>query len=127
LESVLPNMRPLVASHVIAVFKNIWADLWGARLEYILSNAIHALLEVDGSTLLAIPRLLSDKAYRRRIVSQVKDPLIKHFWVEEYEKYPPDFQKEAIAPIQNKVGQFLTSKPIRHIVGQVKIRLSLDS
>jgi len=123
LGSVAPDLRPLVADHVIAVMRNIWADSWGPRLEYILSNAVRALLEVEGSTLLAVPRMLSDQPYRARIVAQVKDPFIKHFWIEEYEKYPSDFQKEAIAPIQNKIGQFLTSRPIRHIVGQVKNKM----
>src|SRR4051812_33737819 len=85
LEAVSPTLRPLVASHVIAVFKNIWADSWGPRLEYILANAVHALLEVEGNTLLAIPRLLTDKAFRARTVAAVKDPVVRNFWIQEYE------------------------------------------
>src|SRR5262249_51704841 len=123
LEAVSPTLRPLVASHVIAVFKNIWADSWGPRLEYILANAVLALLEVEGNTLLAIPRLLTDNAFRAQIVASVKDPVVRNCWIQEYENHPLDFQNEAIAPIQNKVGQFLTSPPLRHIVGQVKNKI----
>lgn len=125
LESVAPTLQPLVASHVISVFKNIWQDSWGPRLEYILYNAVAALLEAEGSTLLGIPYLLANKVYRDRVVSQVRDPIIKSFWVQEYARYSPDFQREAIAPIQNKVGQFLTSAPIRNILGQVKSSIEM--
>ncbi len=68
LESVAPERRPLVTSHVISVFKNIWQDSWGPRLEYILANSIVSLLDVEGSTLLGIPRLLADKEFRRQVV-----------------------------------------------------------
>jgi hypothetical protein len=125
LESVDPSLRPLVASHVISVFKHIWADSWGPRLEFIFHNAVLALLDVEGSTLLGIPRLLADKTFRMRVLAQVRDPVVRNFWLQEYENYNPEFQKEAIAPIQNKVGQFLTSAPIRNIVGQVKSKMEM--
>lgn len=125
LESVEPALRPLVASHVLSVFKHIWADSWGPRLEYILHNAVLSLLDVEGSTLLGIPRLLADRAFRARVVAQVRDPVVKNFWLQEYDHYGVEFQKEAIAPIQNKVGQFLTSSPIRNVVGQVKSKMEM--
>src|SRR2546428_5241955 len=120
LESVQPSLRPLVASQVVTIFKNIWQDSWGPRLEYILHNAILSLLDIRDSTLLGILRLLSDKDYRTWVVSRIQDPLVKKFWTDEFDRYTPAFQKDAIAPIQNKVGQFLMSYPIRHIVGQVR-------
>ncbi len=125
LEQVAPELRPLVASHVISVFKNIWADSWGPRTEYLLHNAVISLLDVPGSTLLSIPRLLADKDFRARVVAQVHDPVVRTFWLQEYEAYSSDLRKEAISPIQNKVGQFLTSYPIRNIVGQVTSKISM--
>jgi hypothetical protein len=56
----------------------------------------------------------------------VKDPVIRDFFINEYEKYEPKFRQEAIAPIQNKVGQFLSSSIIRNIVGQPKSTLRID-
>ncbi len=126
LESVNPFLKPLVASCVISIFKNLWKDSWGPRLEYILYNSIISLLDVPGTTLLGVPRLLTDEKFRARVISQIKDPIVKNFWVNEYERYSLDFQKEAISPVQNKVGQFLTSPLIRNIVGQVKSKLDLQ-
>ncbi|MBU1203124.1 type IV secretion system DNA-binding domain-containing protein [Patescibacteria group bacterium] len=120
LESVDPSQRHLVVSGLIGVFQKIWADSWGPRLEYVLHHAISALLEYPGSTLLGIMRILTDKAFRKRVVEKITDPVVKAFWVEEYSKYPDRFQAEAIAPIQNKVGRFLSSSLIRNILGQVR-------
>ena len=120
LETVDESERHLVVSGLIGVFKKIWADSWGPRLEYVLHHAISALLEYPGSTLLGIMRMLVDKPFRKRVVDKLTDPVVKSFWVDEYSKYPDRFQAEAIAPIQNKVGRFLSSALIRNILGQVK-------
>ncbi len=130
IEKVDPEHRHLVASGLVGVFKKIWAETWGPRLEYVLRNAILALLEYPGSTLLGIMRILVDKAYRNKVVEKIEDPVIKSFWLEEFTKYPDRFMAEAVAPIQNKVGQFLTSPLIRNIVGQTRsaidIRKAMD-
>lgn len=118
MERVAPEYRHLVASGLVGVFKKIWADSWGPRLEYILRNAILALLEYPGSTLLGVMRLLVDKEYRKRVVDRVTDPVVKSFWVDEFTKWNDRVLQEVIAPIQNKVGQFLSSSLIRNIVGQ---------
>jgi len=125
LEKVDPTLRHLVASGLVGIFKKIWADSWGPRLEYVLRNAILALLEYPGSTLLGIMRILVDKEYRRKIILKVTDPVVKSFWTEEFPKYSGSFQTEAIAPIQNKVGQFLSTALIRNIVGQISPAFSL--
>jgi len=125
LERVDPSHRHLVASGLVGVFKKIWADSWGPRLEYVLRNAILALLEYPGSTLLGIMRILVDKEFRKRVVKRLTDPVVRSFWVNEYSRYPDRFQAEAIAPIQNKVGQFLSTSLIRNIVGQVKSKIDL--
>lgn len=125
LEKVDSSLRHLVSSGLIGVFKKIWADSWGPRLEYLLRNSILALLDYPDSTLLGINRILTDKAYRKKVVDKLQDPVVKAFWVEEYAKYPDKFATEAIAPIQNKVGQFLSSSLIRNIVGQVKSSITM--
>lgn len=119
-EKVGAKERHLVSSGLISIFKKIWADSWGPRLEYVLRNAILALLEQPDSTLLGVMRILSDKEYRKRAVENLTDPVVKQFWIEEFGKYSSKFEVEAVAPIQNKVGQFLTNPMIRNIVGQQK-------
>lgn len=131
MEAVNPEYRHLVASGLIGVFKKIWADSWGPRLEYILRNAILALLEYPGSTLLGVTRILVDKRYREKVVDKVTDPVVKQFWNEEFTKWNDRVLQEVISPIQNKVGQFLSSSLIRNIVGQTQssfdIREVMDS
>jgi CxxC-x17-CxxC domain-containing protein len=118
LELIDPQYKHLVASGLMGIFTKIWANAWSARMEYILNNTILALLDTPGSTLLGIPRMLVDKDYRQKIIANLKDPVIKAFWVHEYEAWQDKFRNEAIAPIQNKVGQFLSTSIIRNVVGQ---------
>ncbi|TAL19665.1 DUF87 domain-containing protein [Patescibacteria group bacterium] len=120
LEAVDDRHKHLVSSGLMGVFKKIWPDVWSARMEHILNNCILALLDYPGSTLLGINRILTDKEYRKRVVSKIKDPVVKQFWIDEYARWEDRFRNEAIAPIQNKVGQFLSASIIRNIVAQVK-------
>jgi len=123
--NVPPDGRHLVASGIVAAFKGIWRDSWGPRLEYILYNAVSALLECRNQTLLGVNRLLTDDAYRAKVVRQVKDPFIRAFWAQEYENYDERFKREAIAPIQNKIGQFLLNPVVRNILGQVRKKVDI--
>lgn len=120
IEKVAPQDREIVVSGLMGIFKKIWPDVWSARMEYILSNVLWALIEHPGTTLLGINRMLSDKKYRDKIVDGLKDPAIKAYWLNEFNNYPDKFREEAIVPIQNKVGQFISSPLIRNIIGQTK-------
>lgn len=124
-EQVDAHLRHLVASGLIGVFQKLWADSWGPRLEYILRNAILAILDFPGSTLLGVVRMLSDKNYRKRVVANIKDPVVKSFWEKEFASYADKFAAEAVSPIQNKVGQFLSSSLMRNIIGQVKSAIDI--
>src|SRR2546428_7932967 len=125
LESGQPALKPLVASGLISVFKKIWAESWGPRMEYILRNALLALLDLPASTLLDIPRLLDDDAFRGHVLAHVRNDQVRRFWLREYGNYPARFRAEAIAPIQNKVGEFLVNPILRSIVGQPKSTFDL--
>lgn len=120
-----PRHKHLVASGLMGIFTKIWANAWSSRMEYILNNAILALLDTPGTTLLGIPRLLVDKDYRQMIIGNLKDPIVKSFWVHEYEQWRDQFRNEAIAPIQNKVGQFLSTSIIRNVLGQPKSTIDI--
>ena len=124
-EQVEPHLRHLVASGLIGVFQKLWADSWGPRLEYILRNAILAILDFPGSTILGVVRMLSDKNYRKQVVANIKDPVVKAFWEREFSGYADKFASEAVSPIQNKVGQFLSSSLMRNIIGQVKSSIDI--
>jgi hypothetical protein len=125
LANVALDHRHLVASGIVSAFKGIWRDSWGPRLEYILYNAVAALLDCKNATLLGVNRMLTDDRFRARVVRQISDPFIREFWADEYANYDERFQREAIAPIQNKIGQFLLNPVVRNILGQVKTKVSI--
>jgi hypothetical protein len=120
MEDVGYDKRHLVVSGLLAAFRKIWVDAWSARMEYILSNTLLALLEYEGSTLLDVNRMLVNKNFRKKVVENVKDPIVKAFWVEEFATYTDRYTQEATPAIQNKVGQFTSNPLIRNIVGQAK-------
>lgn len=123
-----PSQKNLLGSGLLDAFKKHFEYSWGPRLEYLLNNSILTLLEVPGTTMMGITRLLSDKNYQKYIVHKIKDPVLKEFWEKEYKQMMgnPRLHTEAIAPIQNKVGRFLASSTIRHIVGQRTSSLDLE-
>ncbi len=118
--------KHLIASGLIGIFTKIWANVWSARMEYILANSILALLDTPGTTLLGIPRMLVDRDYRQKIINNLQDPVVKSFWVNEYEEWEARYRNEAIAPVQNKVGQFLNVSFVRNIVGQAKNTIDIE-
>jgi len=125
------HKRSLIASGLLGVFKKMYSESWGPRLEHILRNCLLALAETPNTSMLGIMRILVDQEYRRKIVSGISNPMVRSFWVDEFEKFNDRMRTEAISPIQNKVGQFLSSTMIRNIVGQVKstvnIRFMMDT
>jgi len=118
LESTSGEFRHLIASGMMGVFKKIWVDAWSARMEYILNNTLLALLEFPNSTLLDVMKMLTDKDFREKTTRALEDPMIKNFWVNEFGKYTDRYASEAVASIQNKIGQFISNPLIRNIIGQ---------
>jgi hypothetical protein len=125
LERVAPARRALVASLVLGVFKKIWSDFWGPRMEHILRNALLTLLDQPQATLADILRLLDNVPYRRQAVALVRNPQVREFWLREYEQYPWRLRAEAIAPIQNKVGAFVTHPVLNKILVQPRSNIHL--
>ena len=126
-----PDRQNLIASGLLGVFKKMYSESWGPRLEHILRNCLLALAATPNTSMLGIMRILVDEDYRRRIVSKLENPMVRSFWIDEFGKMQDKMRTEAISPIQNKVGQFLSSPMVRNIVGQVKstvnIRFMMDT
>ena len=121
------SQRDLIADGVVEVFKKQFGDSWGPRLQYILTNTIATALEAQGTTLLAVIRLLMDQNYRKFILKQVDDPILYKFWTEEFAQMAQNSKllSESVSPIQNKVGRFISSAVTRNIIGQVKSTIDL--
>lgn len=124
------QFHSLATSGLISAFKAIWAESWGPRLEYILHNAVFALLSHQGSTLADVLRLLEDGQFRKEVVAGVRNSQVRNFWLYEYDCYPTRLRLEAIAPIQNKIGAFLTNPVLSRVLTsegeQVRLRRVMD-
>lgn len=117
--------RSLIASWIVWIFKRIFWTSWWPRLEHILRNTIMSLLEYPGATLLSVPLMLTSDVYRNRVLSKVTDPVVKKFWSSEFDRMSPTQKVEAVSPILNKVGQFLSSPILRNVLGQTKNSFSM--
>lgn len=125
LEHVDDDFKGMVASGFVGIFKKIFGESWGPRLEHILRNTVLALLDYPESTMLDIPKMLTDNHFRDKVVDKIKDPVIRDFWVNEFAAYDAKFRTEAVSPILNKVGQFLSTSTIRNIVGQPHSKINI--
>ena len=115
-----PAMKNHISSELVGVLKRMFENSWGPRLEYILRYAILGLLDYEGATMLDITRLLVEKDFRKRVIREIDDPVVKNFWTTEFASWNDKFAAEAVAPILNKVGAFVANPIIRNIVGQKK-------
>ncbi len=127
LEVKNPAYRELISSGIVSIFYKLYHLSWGPRLEYILRNTILTLLSVPNSTLLQVPEILTNDNYRAKIVEKMSDHVLKNFWINEFAKMSPQMRVEAISPILNKVGQFLSSQTIRNIVGSPVSTVDLET
>ncbi len=127
LEVVNPAFRELVASGIVSIFHKLYEHSWGPRLEYILRNTILTLTHVPAATFLQVPELLTNEKYRQNVAEKLPDQVLKNFWLNEFNKMSPQLRSEAISPILNKVGQFLSSQTIRNIIGSPVSTVNLET
>jgi len=118
LAGVPPERHALAASGIVAAFKHLWRESWGPRLEHFLFNGVAALLCAPRATLIDLPRLYIDEAFRARAVARIRDPIVSRFWMHEYPQYDESYSIEAAGPILNKAGQFAASPALRAMLGQ---------
>ncbi len=118
--------KHLIASGIVSIFSKLYANSWGPRLEYVLRNVVLTLLEIPGATLADVLPLLAHEGYRAKIIPRIQDQVIRDFWIKEFNEMPPKMKAEVVSPIQNKVGQFVSTKMIRNIIGYPQSSVKLD-
>lgn len=112
--------RQHLSTFFIAIFKKLFAASWNQRMEHLIRYITLALLETPDSNVMGIPRMLSDTIFRQRVIMQIKDPVVKGFWTNEFSASAEQYSKEAVVPIMNKVGQFIANPVVRNMIGQIK-------
>ncbi len=118
--------RELIASGIISIFYKLYGYSWGPRLEYILRNALLTLLSTPQSNLSDVIRLLTDSQFRSRIIQKLDDPILKDYWVNEYNQLSNRLRTESISSILNKIGQFVSSPLIRNVVNARHSSFSIE-
>jgi len=114
-----------IASGVVSTFQKLFEHSRWPRLEYILRNVVLSVIGYPNATLMHITRILVDKDFREEVLNSLNDPVLKKFWDTEFNKRSDRQRDEAIAPIVNKIWQFLSSKLVRNIFGQPRTRLNM--
>ena len=126
-----PARRSLVAASVQAALAKVFeltpAD--APRLLYILQNVLLALVEHPGATLLDVPKMLVDEAFRRHVLRSVSNEMVRTFW-QEFASWNDRYRTEAIAPVLNKIGQLLADERLRAVFaapkGSLDLRRAMD-
>jgi type IV secretory pathway TraG/TraD family ATPase VirD4 len=120
----------LAASGFLEVFKKMWPEAWGVRMEHILRNVLMALLERPNSTMIDILRVLSDRGFRKELVKSIRNETVRTFFQSEFERYTFGNRSDGIAPIQNKVGAFLADPLLNHLLtspeSEIRVRSVMD-
>jgi hypothetical protein len=125
LRRVRKDKVPLAVSGLLEALKKLWSDSWGVRMEHVLRNCLFALIEYGDATLPDVLRMFADASFRGQVVRRIKNPQVLAFWTTEYPKWSQAYQKDAIAPIQNKVGAFLADPRLHRILTAPPIDISL--
>ena len=127
LSGILPEARATAAANIVSAFKNIWAESWGPRLEFILSNSLRLLLDTKDQTLLGLPFLLTNDTYRQFLAKRCQDPVVRSYWMNEYPSFDQRQRNDMISPIQNKIGILLANPFIRSILCQPSSTLDIQT
>ncbi len=123
----LLRQKEHVTSNLISVITKMYAARFtGPRMEYILRNTILTALETEQPTLFTIQQLLVDAPYRKKVVATLKSPMLKLFWTKEFAQMGSFQKADAVAPITNKIGKFLTSSLAANILGQKETKLNFS-
>ena len=120
-ENAPPDQHAVIADDILSAFIHVFGkDAVGDRSQQVLRNSIRALLYSPNATLLCIPRLLTDDAYRATIVRRIRDPVVLTYWTKQFEPYSATFREQVTAPILNKLDHVLSAPELRNIIGQPK-------
>jgi type IV secretory pathway TraG/TraD family ATPase VirD4 len=116
LRHVSEDRIALAASGIMDVFKKMWPDAWGVRMEHILRNVLMALLEQPDATLHDVLRIFSDNEFRKKTAKSLRNDTVRTFLLNEFERFSFGYRADGTAPIQNKVGAFLADPLLNRIL-----------
>lgn len=123
---VAPELKHQVSQGLIEVMEKQFGANWTPRLEHVFRFTILALLDYPDATMHGIISMLTDRAYRQKAIEYIEDDMVKRFWAVEFADWSEKFDTEAIIPLVNKLGQFLSNPLLSSIFGQRENKIDLQ-
>jgi hypothetical protein len=111
---------------LIEVLKKQFGSNWTPRLEHVFRFTVLALLDYPYATMRGMISILTDRNYRQKVIEYIKDDMVKRFWAIEFADWSEKFDTDAIIPLVNKLGQFLSDPMLRNIFGQKENKIDIE-
>ncbi len=126
LANVDPNLKHQLTQGLIEVMEKQFGANWTPRLEHVFRFTTLALLDYPHATMRGMISMLTDRNYRQKVVEYIEDDMVKRFWAIEFADWSEKFDTDAIIPLVNKLGQFLSDPMLRNIFGQKENKVDLE-
>ncbi|MFH0891005.1 MAG: DUF87 domain-containing protein [Candidatus Liptonbacteria bacterium] len=120
------NFKHQLTQGLIEVMEKQFGANWTPRLEHVFRFTCLALLDYPHATMRGMISMLTDRNYRQKVVEYIEDDMVKRFWAIEFADWSEKFDTDAIIPLVNKLGQFLSDPMLRNIFGQKENRIDLE-
>lgn len=124
--NVSREFKQQVAQGMIEIFKKFFGADWTPKIEHVFRFTVLALLDYKKATLMGMQKMLTDRPYRQGVITEIQDHVVKKFWANEFSSWSEKFDNEAIVPLVNKLGQFLSNEMVRNIVSQTRNKIDFD-
>jgi len=115
----------LIADAILAVIKEVFSENWGIRSADVFTAALLTLAQTEKASLLWLPALLTNDDFRKKITAGIKDKIgLEPYWA-GFENMKDSQRQTEIAPVLNKVRQFLLRPGLRNVLGQSEPKFML--
>ncbi len=126
LANVDPAFKHQLTQGLIEVLEKQFGANWTPRLEHVFRFTTLALLDYPYATMRGMISMLTDRNYRQKVVEYIEDDMVKRFWAIEFADWSEKFDTDAIIPLVNKLGQFLSDPMLRNIFGQKENKIDIE-
>ncbi|MBP7007138.1 MAG: type IV secretion system DNA-binding domain-containing protein [Candidatus Pacebacteria bacterium] len=125
LANVDPAFKFILTQGLIEVLEKQFGANWTPRLEHVFRFTCLALLDYPHATMRGMISMLTDRNYRQKVVEYITDDMVKRFFAIEFADWSEKFDTDAIIPLVNKLGQFLSDPLLRNIFGQKENKIDI--
>jgi hypothetical protein len=120
-----PEEKTFIVNEMQSIFNKLFPpETMGPMFEQYMRNALLLLMEDmpnEQATLMEVPRIFTDPAYRARKIARIHNPVVIDFWEKEAVKAGGDASLANMTPyITSKFNNFISNDYMRPIIGQPK-------